>query len=143
MRFAVDRLTLEVPPGMAHEETMMTFYAPLGDAPTRPNIVVHQRRVSPPDLVDAGAKVGAELVRTLQDISRIISVDLAFDDGAQGVMLEYTFATGRGSLHQIQALRLDGDVLTALIITTATELLSKEARAEFLKSITSLSKGAA
>jgi hypothetical protein len=143
----IDRLRLEVPAGFARERTTVTFRVPpergFADAriehPIRPNLVVH-RRAGAVSLAAAVAEVREKLGLSIPGLSKIESSELAFADGAVGVLLSYRFPAARvGALEvcQLQALRVDDGVLTTLTLTTEGRHLDDAARAAYRRSLAS------
>jgi hypothetical protein len=102
--------------------------------------VVNRRKIEAGRSLDEVAgDTCAELFQTIPGISEIDTNELAFKDGAQGVLLEYSFATAGFTVVQLHALRLDGDVLTSMAISTEKSRLSPQERDRFRRSLASAS----
>jgi hypothetical protein len=155
MSGVIGDLRIDLPDGFAPEEVMATYRLPLeqgyqdprSGTPIRPNLVVHRRPdESGGDLPRVVANVQGDLATSVPGLSRVESADIAFSDGAAGVLLAYSMPAPRGlEIAQLQALRLDGDTVTSLTISTEREQLTDERRAAYIAALASarLSAGAA
>lgn len=105
----------------------------------RPNMIA-QRRTVPQDsnLGTLVAKVVADLVRHVKGISTVDTSDFAFADGAAGHLLKYTIPGPMDfKLAQMQAARLDGNVLTTVTITNEVSRMNEAVLSEYLVTLAS------
>ncbi len=148
------KLTLEPPAGFLAEETTSSWRvaAPEGElkearAPgmtqlvVRPNLIVQRRKVVlPTDIGALVAGVCADLVRHVVGISTIDSDEFTFADGKVGLLIKYTMpAFKEFKLAQMQAARLDDDVLTTVTISTELSRLNAAVVEQYVKSLASAS----
>lgn len=154
MEPTLSKLTLDPPAGFLAEETTQSWRvaAPDGElkearAPgmtqlvVRPNLIVQRRKVVLP--TDVGALVAgvcADLVRHVAGISTIDTDEFTFADGKVGLLLKYTMpAFKEFKLAQMQAARLDDDVLTTVTISTELSRLNAATVELYVKSLASVS----
>src|SRR5687768_5333769 len=144
-------LTFDPPAEFLEEELTMAWRTPRRDhlkearvlqaqVAVRPNLVVNRRKIEAGrGLDEVAGETCSELFQTIPGISEINTSELEFKDGAQGVLLEYSFATAGFTVMQLHALRLDGDVLTSMAISTEKSRLSREEQERFRRSLASAS----
>ena len=147
----IEGVSFHPPAGLVLEEVSATYRAPTADVslrPTlsrvrqvRPTFVVHRRSVA------AGSRIGelaaatkAQLLKSIQNIGPIAERGFSFQDGAEGVLLQYSVAV-LSDLHlmHLLAMRLDGTLLSTFSIASAEELFSKEIRETYEASLASAS----
>ena len=149
----INKLTLEPPAGFLAEEMTASWRVALQDdlkeprapgmtqLPVRPNLIVQRRKV------DAKAEIGglvaavcADLVRHIAGISTIDSDDFTFAAGKVGLLIKYTMPAHKEfKLAQMQAARLDDDVLTTVTISTELSRLNPATVELYVKSLASVS----
>jgi hypothetical protein len=145
MDITVTGITLAPPSNFTAEEVSACWRSstvadgPPGRPAIRPNLIVQRRQV------DAGSEAGthvaaivANLVKHVDGISKVETTEFSFDDGAKGFLLKYTVPGAGAKLAQIEAARLDGDVLTTAVITAALSDDGVVDLAAYLKSLASL-----
>lgn len=150
MLVAIDGLEIQTPEGFEREETMVSFRAPeppnLRDPRalqrqliTRPNLVVHRKKVAPgSDLADLAAQTSRELTESIAGILGMNMAELTFADGVPGVLLNYDFpATKAFTLRQYHAIRLDGGVATTLTLTTVAAEVSEKQQNAYVETLRS------
>jgi hypothetical protein len=147
MRCNLAELEVEAPAGFVPEETMTTLRVPAAQGlndprtttPVRPNLVVHRRPLEgKSELALEVARTRKELSTSVPGISRVESADMTFADGVAGVVLAYSMAAPKGlEVCQLQALRLDGKMLTTLTISTERSHLDDARKAEYLRALAS------
>ncbi len=141
-------LAFEAPPGFRRESTTVTLRVAPGAgfdeaglrSPVRPNLIVNRRPAPAAGLAACVARVEEDLLRTIPGIRAIDAADVRFADGAVGVVLGYTYPAPRVAgviLCQLQALRLDGETLSSLTVTTTLSHLTETRRDQFLKVLVS------
>lgn len=153
MNVDMDGVQLELPPGFLPEETSASFRV-AGDAGMkdpralqpqaliRPNLVVQRKKVpAGTRLIEIAGGMCAELVRHVPGISEIDRDEgFTFADGSQGVLLKYTMPGFKEiRLLQLQAVRLDDDVSTSMLITAGAADISEDALNAYLGCLRSLS----
>lgn len=153
MSVDMNGVQLELPPDFLPEETSASFRV-AGDAgmkdpralqpqaPIRPNLVVQRKRVADRTrLLDIAGGMCAELIRHVPGISEIDRDEaFAFADGSTGVLLKYTMPGFKEiRLLQLQAVRLDGDVSTSMLITAGAADISEDALENYMGCLRSLS----
>lgn len=108
-------------------------------ASVRPNLIVTRRAVErDAELTELMAGIAADLVRHIQGLSPLETTEFKFLDGAQGVLLKYSFpAHEKFSVLQFQAGRVDDGVFTTITLTTEPTRLSSEQTAQYLECIAS------
>lgn len=139
------------PADLVLEEVSATYRAPAADVslrPTlsrvlqvRPTFVAQRRSVAAGSRIeDLAAATKAQLFKSIQNIGPIAERGFPFQDGAQGVLLQYSVAA-LPDLHlmHLLALRLDGTILCTFSIASAEELFSKELREAYESSLASAS----
>ncbi|MDP2345898.1 MAG: hypothetical protein Q8O67_33470 [Deltaproteobacteria bacterium] len=149
----INKLVLEPPAGFVAEEMTASWRVALQDdlkearapgmtqLPVRPNLIVQRRKV------DAAAHIGglvaavcADLVRHIAGISTIDSDEFTFADGKVGLLIKYTMPAHKEfKLAQMQAARLDDDVLTTVTISTELSRLNPATVELYVKSLASVS----
>jgi hypothetical protein len=132
MQVSMESLTLVPPPEFLAEEATLCWRVspgaahpvekPAGGGPVfevRPNLIAQRKRVpAGKELGTLVAAIVADLVRHVEGISKVETTEFAFDDGARGFLLKYTLpGVASTKLAQLEAARLDGDVLTTLVLT--------------------------
>ncbi len=150
----IDGLTFRAPDGFEVEETMLSLRAPeprdLKDPRlmqrqllTRPNLVVHRKRARPgADLATLAAETSRELADSITGLTGLDLAELAFEDGAPGVLLTYEFpATHAFNLRQYFAIRLDGGMATTLTLTTVAADVSEKTHQAYVNSLRSARLG--
>lgn len=154
MDTSLNKLKLDPPQGFLAEESSASWRvaAPEGEmkearAPgmtqlvVRPNLIVQRKKVVLP--TDVGAQVAmvcADLVRHVSGISTIDTDEFAFADGKVGLLIKYTMpAFKEFKLAQMQAARLDDDVLTTVTISTELSRLNAATVELYVKSLASVS----
>lgn len=157
----INKLVIEPPAGFLSEEMTASWRvaAPAGDAAlkearapgmtqlvVRPNLIVQRRKVirqsddAATDLGRLVAAVCADLVRHIAGISTIDTDEFAFADGGVGLLIQYTMPGHKDfKLAQMQAARLDDDVLTTATLSTELSRLNPATVELYLKSLASLS----
>ena len=150
----INKLVIEPPVGFLVEEMSQSWRVALAgenlkearapgmtQLPVRPNLIVQRRKVTmPTDVSRLVAAVCADLVRHIAGISAIDMDDFTFADGNVGLLIKYTMPAHKEfKLAQMQAARLDDDVLTTATISTELSRLNAEVVELYLKSLASLS----
>jgi hypothetical protein len=128
---AMSTLKFDPPAEYVQEELMTSWRVPYEpnlkeprllqtQVPVRPNLVVHRRRVDEEqNLADVASLICDQLMRSIEGLSQIATSELVFRDGVNGLLLEFSFpAMGNYRVVQLEALRLDGDVLTTMTLCT-------------------------
>lgn len=142
----VDGIRFEAPESFVREETMVSLRVPeeqgMSDprtgTPIRPNVVVHRRPERVADLSRVTARIRAELATAIPGLSPIEAADVTFTDGRPGVLLAYAMPAPKGlEICQLQAMRIDGGVLTTLTISTEKKALTPERKNAYVKSLVS------
>ncbi|MCC7382017.1 MAG: hypothetical protein IT384_09315 [Deltaproteobacteria bacterium] len=106
--------------------------------PVRPNLIVNRRRVAAgTDIAQLAAETCTQLLETIPGISGIETHALSFKDGVEGVLLELSFPTAGYTVVQLHAMRVDGDVLTSMVISTEKSRLSPDELRRFKSSLAS------
>ncbi len=158
----INKLVIEPPAGFLAEETSASWRvaAPSGAgadalkeprAPgmtqlvVRPNLIVQRRKVPatsggvPTSIGSLVAAVCADLVRHIAGISTIDTDELAFADGHVGLLIQYTMPGHKDfKLAQMQAARLDDDVLTTATLSTELSRLNAATVELYVKSLASI-----
>jgi hypothetical protein len=152
VKHSIDGVVFDAPAEFVREETMVSLRVPASggakdpriEHPVRPNLVVHRRPAAAgSDLARIAASTGADLARSLPGLSPIESVDLIFADGVKGLLLAYSFPAPKGlRVCQLQALRLDGGMVTSLTVSTEQALLTDAVRVAYVRALASASVAA-
>ena len=110
----------------------------------RPNMIAQRRTVAgASDVGTVVAKVVADLVRHVKGISTVDTTEFAFADGQEGLLLKYTIPGPMDfQLAQMQAARLDGDILTTVTITNEVSRLNEDVVAGYLQTLASTAPSA-
>lgn len=150
----INKLVVEPPVGFLVEEMTQSWRVALpGDdlkearapgmtqLPVRPNLIVQRKKVSKPnDIGKLVAAICADLVRHIAGISTIDMDDFTFADGNVGLLIKYTMPAHKEfKLAQMQAARLDEDVLTTATISTELSRLNPDTVELYVRSLASLS----
>ncbi|HEY4220080.1 MAG TPA: hypothetical protein VGO62_02030, partial [Myxococcota bacterium] len=106
----------------------------------RPNLIVQRRRVpANADLNALVAQVCADLVRNIQGLSPVDATGFAFADGKDGSLIKYTMPGYKEfKIAQMQAMRLDDDVVTTASISTELTRLNPAVLEDYLKCLASI-----
>lgn len=154
----INKLVIEPPQGFLAEEMSASWRvaAPADDlkearAPgmtqlvVRPNLIVQRRKVpaeiggTPNDIGRLVAAVVADLVRHIAGISTIDTDEFTFADGNVGLLIKYTMPGHKDfKLAQMQAARLDDDVLTTATLSTELSRLNPATVELYVKSLASI-----
>jgi hypothetical protein len=105
----------------------------------RPNLIVQRRKVAVADLNMIVAGVCAELMRNVSGISPIDTTGLRFADGREGSLLKYTMPGHKEfKIVQLQAMRLDDDIVTSAMLSTEMSRLNAGQLEELLACLASI-----
>ncbi len=138
------------PAEFVEEELMTTWRAPYvpnlkeprvlqRQMPVRPNLVVHRRTVGEQqNLAEVASTVCDELMQSIEGLSKIATSELVFEDGASGMLLEFSFpAVGSYEVVQLHAMRMDGGVLTSLTLCTEGSRITPEVHRRYRECLAS------
>jgi len=147
-------LTFNPPAEFIEEEVLQTYRMPYvsglkeprvlqTQVPVRPNLIVHRKKIGDEHVADVAATVCDQLMKSIEGVSEIAASQLVFKDGAEGMLLEFSFpAVGNYSVVQMQALRIDAGVLTTLTLCTEMSRLTPQEHVRFRACLSSATVGA-
>jgi hypothetical protein len=147
-RTSLEQLHFDPPADFVHEEVVSSWRAPLApnlndpklmqpQAAVRPNLTVTRVQVEHPDLAAIAARAADELLDRIKGVQGLRTTELEFADGAKGLLLEYAFPLMGFTVVQLQAMRIDGDTLTTLVLCTEASRLTDAVHAQYIASLKS------
>jgi hypothetical protein len=147
-RSSLENLHFVPPADFVHEEIVSSWRAPVApglsdpklmqpQAVVRPNLTVTRVQVETPDLAAIAARAADELLERIKGIQGLRTTELQFSDGVKGVLLEYAFPVMQFTVVQLQAMRIDGDTLTTLVLCTESSRLTDSVHAQYVASLKS------
>jgi hypothetical protein len=122
-------LQFDLPPDFGVDQVMISLRGAPATAPDprvlqkqtpiRPSLIINRRHVgNTASLEVLAGEVTAELVTSVPGLSELATEEMAFNDGAPGIIVSFSFALEElGTARQLHALRKDGNVLTTLTLT--------------------------
>lgn len=135
-------LKVQLPEGFGLQEARYVFAGPPERPPhdeaavaVRPSLVIHHHpAVEGESLADAAARVTAELMSAIPQMTDVDRAELVFADRAVGRLLAFTFTAAPGvRLRQLHAFRLEGPQVVSLTLTVNADALGERGDAPLLE----------
>jgi hypothetical protein len=139
MPFAVTGFSIEPPQGFRAQDMTVSFVTGLPDTGPSPSLIVQSKPVPAGATVDkVAAETLGELLQTIPGMAQGTKGEIAFDDGARGVLLAYTMRTGKGELRQYFAMRVDNGRVCTATVTAPVDGLTEATGQALIKCLKSI-----